>query len=96
MDEPTTPVERGTPLSAREFFATRIKGRRLTDAQIGTGLAYSTLHDIARGETEAPRIETLLRLERWSRAKVMPTHGVYISAAHTLADLLARARSEAA
>ena len=71
------------PLTAVEFFARRMSGCSITDAHRATGIAYTTIHDLAHAHVGTPRIETLRKLEAWSRA-VGATHGVYLSASKTL------------
>ena len=56
------------PLTAVEFFARRMSGCSLTDAHRATGIAYTTIHDLAHAHVGTPRIETLRKLEAWSRA----------------------------
>jgi len=71
-------------LTAHAFFARGLAGCSMSDAHLATGLAYSTVNDVAKQHHEsAPRIDTLKRLERWSR-DAGAQHGVYISAALTL------------
>lgn len=50
----------------------------MTDAHRATGVAYSTIFDLAKGRIESPRARTLAKLEEWSR-KAGKTHGVYLS-----------------
>lgn len=71
-------------LTAHDFFERKLTGCSMTDALHGTGLAYSTINDVAKSHHEsAPRVETLRKLERWSRVAGAP-HNVFISAAVTL------------
>jgi hypothetical protein len=65
-------------LTPREFFARRIEGARMVDAQRATGIAYSTIHRIAQGGGGAG--DTLTELARWSLANpAAQAAGVYIS-----------------
>jgi hypothetical protein len=78
MDDPTSP----RALTAPEFFAKNFPGFSMTDAQLATGIAYSTVHAVAHGR-RTPTLETAEKLQRWSLAATAE-HGVYISAARTL------------
>jgi len=81
-------------LTAREFFARELDGCSKTDAHRATGIAYSTIHDIAAKDGMQPRKDTLQRLQDWS-LRAAALHGVYISALRTLGiEELARTGSE--
>jgi hypothetical protein len=79
MDRRTTPEG----LTAFAFFKRDLPGCSQTDAHLGTGISYSTVHDLASGKAKHPRTETLEKLQTWSLGAGAP-HGVYISAAKTL------------
>lgn len=68
-------------LTAREFFARALPGCSLSDAHVGTRIAYSTIFDLSKERCESRR-STLERLQKWSLTAGAP-HGVYISAAKT-------------
>jgi len=70
-------------LSAREFFSRKLHGCSKTDAHRATGIAYSTIHDIATKPVIGPRRDTLEKLQAWS-LEVGRAHGVYLSAMLTL------------
>lgn len=69
-------------LTAREFFAKDLNGCRVREAHFQTQLSYAALYGIADGSTKAPAVESLRKLEAWSRV-AGAEHGVYISAART-------------
>lgn len=62
-------------LSAQEFFARALPGANMTEAQLATRIAYSTIHRASKGEPVSAR--TAFALERWSRDLGI---GVFISA----------------
>jgi hypothetical protein len=70
-------------LTAREFFAEHYEGFSMSAAQLGTGMAYSTIHAAANPDERKPSEETAKKLQEWSLAAI-PRHRAYISAAKTL------------
>lgn len=67
-----------TGLTPQEFFARRIEGALMVDAQRTTGIAYSTIHRIAQGEGAAS--VSLVALAQWSRTNPSAiAEGVHIS-----------------
>jgi hypothetical protein len=82
MDDRTVTVHGG--LSAADFFALGLEGASLTAAQLGTGLAYTTVLRV-RDRGSACRPQTVRRLERWSRSvPAAQAAGVWIDTARTL------------
>ncbi|HVY65931.1 MAG TPA: hypothetical protein VHH11_14005 [Gammaproteobacteria bacterium] len=57
----------------------------MSAAHRATGIAYSTILDLAHG-VSTPRPRTAFRLEQWSR-RAGRSHGVYIDAARTVLDV---------
>lgn len=65
-------------LSPKEFFARRVEGARMIDAQRSTGIAYSTIHRIAQGGGASS--DTLTALAQWSLGNTAAqAEGVFIS-----------------
>lgn len=76
-------------LTPAAFFARRIEGALMIDAQKATGVAYSTIHRVSKGESVAG--DTLTTLARWSIENAAAKQaGVYISLDAMVADALAR------
>jgi hypothetical protein len=73
-------------LTAKEFFAERFEGFSMSAAQLGTGMAYSTIHAAANPDERKPSEETAKKLQEWSLGAIAQ-HRAYISAAKTL-DIL--------
>lgn len=72
------------PMSAQQFFASGIEGVTITAAQVGTGLAYTTVLR-ARDSGETCNTATARELERWSREFAPAVEaGAWIDAAMTL------------
>lgn len=51
-------------LTPQMFFARRVEGALMVDAQRATGIAYSTIHRIAQGNSASSK--ALTALARWS------------------------------
>lgn len=84
MDSTTTGA-RGVGLSARQFFARKIQGARMTDAHQATGVAYSTIHSISRGA--GWQRDSIAALVRWSiNNPAALAEGVFISADAEILD----------
>lgn len=79
-------ANRKGPLTAREFFALKLDGASMTDAQLGTALGYTTIRELAaRTEPGGGNVAPPRALEEWSkRVKSAKAAGVWISAARTL------------
>jgi len=83
--EPTGEKQAPIALTAGAFFERcgKLSECTMTAAHRVTGIAYSTIHDLAHGRVDSPRRDTLLRLEEWSK-KAGAVHGFFISAQLTM------------
>lgn len=63
------------PVSIQEFFALEFDGCNKHRAAMETGIAYPTIHALAKdGGTMRTEVGTLIRLREWSKSKGFPAY----------------------